>query len=194
MARMSKKALEGWAAFFALAWCAGLLWAFAAGWGAIAGDEDGWSRFFVAALVAAGLAVITHQIDKASKRAEPAAQHRTTTPTAATTNLTPRVSPIAPAHLGASDGILHGYHEAPVDWQARWREASRGGQGVTPFGAKPYWVADHRGQPAPLSNLAFWGASTRLYVAEHPETSPAVLGLIVDDPHPQVRDAARKRI
>jgi len=101
-------------------------------------------------------------------------------------------SQVSARHLLASDGMLHTYYEADVDWREIWEAASDQSVGVPPFGLRPYWVPSQErgGQPSPLSTLAFRGSQTRTQVAIDPETPQSVLQILASDPDPSVRRAA----
>lgn len=101
-------------------------------------------------------------------------------------------SPVSPRHLVATDGMLHPYYEADIDWRGIWDAASDQAVGVPPFGLRPYWISSQEpgGQPLPLSTLAFRGSQARAQVAIDPETPESVLQILASDPDPLVRRAA----
>ena len=89
-------------------------------------------------------------------------------------------SPVSPRHLVATDGMVHTYYEADIDWRGIWDAASDQAVGVPPFGLRPYWISSQEpgGQPLPLSTLAFRGSQARAQVAIDPETPESVLQIL----------------
>lgn len=107
-----------------------------------------------------------------------------------------------------TDGMLHSYHDADVDWRSLWGAAAQRSLGVPPFGALPYWTPSGPGRaPVPCSILAFWGSAARLRTAENPETDRIVLAMLagdrdltgrpnprLGDPEPMIQEAAARRL
>lgn len=107
-----------------------------------------------------------------------------------------------------TDGMLHSYHDADVDWRSLWGAAVERSLGVPPFGAPPYWTPSGPGRtPVPCSILAFWGSAARLRTAQNPDTHRMVLAILagdqdltgrpnprLGDPEPMIQATAARRL
>lgn len=110
---------------------------------------------------------------------------------------------VAPEHLLATDGMLHGYIGKGVKWEQVWAAAAQhyepfGGVGaamlnfesayqyangqttVLQFGTKPYWTSEPQETKgvAPLSVMAFLGAPHRMRIAESNKADANILEIM----------------
>lgn len=99
--------------------------------------------------------------------------------------------------LLASDGMLHSYWEVDIDWESIWMfvVGCEPGQQLPWFGSRPYWAPEGpNGRQVPDSVLAFCDNTTRLRIAEDPNTDLATLAMMANDFDIAVRDATRRRL
>lgn len=97
--------------------------------------------------------------------------------------------------LLASDGFLHTYDQADVDWRDLWAIAAVRRNDVPPCEKHPYWAAHGPdGRQVPISVLAFWGAADRERIACDPETEWVYLAYMKDDPNLAVVRAAANNV
>lgn len=110
---------------------------------------------------------------------------------------------VAPEHLLATDGVLHGYIGKAVEWEQVWAAAAQhyepfGGVGaamlnvqdayqyaggrttVLQFGSLPYWLSEPQETKgvAPLSVMAFLGVPHRMRVAQSSQAEANILDIM----------------